>query len=406
MLDFLNHFIRSTKLPFLASFSQNFSTMCSHMLSKFLDKSAQKWLILATKASYARSLLKLMRGFFCYLIGILLICGCSTDHHQKRQAHFKQWIQNNGKVKVLSTTAMVNDIVKQVGGERVDTMTLIEGQLDPHSYQLVKGDDEKLNFAQIIFYSGLGLEHGPSLHHYLIKNPKSISLGDQIDRQNPGVVIYVREQKDPHIWMDISLWSRAIPFIVESLSKQDPEHSTFYQTNGQKLQAEMAKVHLEVKEIMHHVPANKRYLVTSHDAFNYFARAYLSEDEELDSGDWEKRFAAPEGLAPESQLSSTDIKAIIDHLRRYQVHLLFPESNVSRDSIRKIVQAGQAQGIDVKIACCPLYSDAMGQPGSEGDSYLKMILYNARTLSGHMDPKLGERLRHDQHIDETTDDSK
>lgn len=81
----------------------------------------------------------------------------------------------------------------------------------------------------------------------------------------------------------------------------------------------------------------------------------------------------------------TNIKAIIEHLKTYQIHLLFPESNVSRDSIRKIVHAGKEQGLNVKIACCPLYGDAMGQPGSEGETYLKMILYNARTLATHMD---------------------
>ena len=153
-----------------------------------------------------------------------------------------------------------------------------------------------------------------------------------------------------------------------------------------RLKSEMEKIHLEVKNMMHVVPSHKRFLITSHDAFNYFARAYLSEDEEVHTGDWEKRFAAPEGLAPESQLSTIHIKKIIDHLKQYQIQLLFPETNVSLDSIRKIVQAGKEQGLDIKIACCPLYCDAMGQPGTEGDSYLKMILYDARILSGHMNP--------------------
>lgn len=321
------------------------------------------------------------------MIGILTLNGCSSDQHLKRQAHFQQWIQNNDKVKVLSTTAMIDDLVKQVGGEYVDTMALIQGELDPHSYQLVKGDDEKLAFAQLIFYNGLGLEHGPSLQAYLLKNPKAIALGNLIDQEQSGRVVYVNGQTDPHIWMDIALWSKAIPFIVQSLSQQDPVHAADYRANGQKLQSEMEKTHQQVKEIMHQVPANKRYLVTSHDAFNYFARAYLSEDGEIESGEWEKRFAAPEGLAPESQLSTTDIKAIIAHLKQYQVHLLFPESNVSRDSIRKIVQAGKEQGLDVQIACCALYGDAMGQPGSEGDTYLKMIIYDAKTLAEHMDPE-------------------
>jgi len=340
-------------------------------------------------------MLEKIECIFCYVIVLFILSGCSSDQHQKRQAHFQQWIQNNGKVKVLSTTAIIDDLVKQVGGEHVDAIALIQGELDPHSYQLVKGDDEKLAFGQLIFYNGLGLEHGPSLHTYLLKNPKAIPLGDLIDRQQSDLIIYVHGQKDPHIWMDIALWSKSVPFIVKALSQQDPAHALQYEANGQKLMTEMEKTDRKVKEIMHQVPPDKRYLVTSHDAFNYFARAYLSEEEEIQSGDWEKRFAAPEGLAPESQLSATDIKAIIGHLKRYQIHLIFPESNVSRDSIRKIVQAGKEQGLDVQIACCALYGDAMGQPGSEGDSYLKMILYNARTLAEHMDADHEKRNKPD-----------
>lgn len=329
---------------------------------------------------------KQLQYFFYYLSAILIISGCSSDQHQKRQADFQQWIQNNGKIKVLSTTAIIDDLVKQVGGEHIDSIALIQGELDPHSYQLVKGDDEKLAFAQLIFYNGLGLEHGPSLHTYLLKNPKSVALGDLVERQQPSLIVYVHGQRDPHFWMDIALFAKTVPFIVQALSRQDPAHAADYRVNGEKLQAEMEKVHQQVKEIMHQVPDPKRYLVTSHDAFNYFARAYLSEEREQESGEWEQRFAAPEGLAPESQLSTADIKAIIEHLKLYDIHLIFPESNVSRDSIRKIVQASREQGLDVEIACCPLYGDAMGPPGSEGDSYLKMILYNAKTLSTHMDP--------------------
>ena len=331
---------------------------------------------------------------FWSLLLLLIGSGCSSDQHKMRQVRYEQWLQNNGKVKVLSTTMMIDDLVKQVGKEHIDTLVLIEGELDPHCYQLVKGDGEKLSGADVIFYNGLGLEHGPSLHTYLLKNPKAVALGDLVDHQQFGRTIHVRGQKDPHLWMDISLWSKTVPFIVKSLTKLDPIHEAEYEANGKKLQDEMEKVHLEVKAIMHQVPANKRFLVTSHDAFNYFARAYLSEDGEIEWGSWQKRFAAPEGLAPESQLSATDIQAIIAHLKQYQIHQIFPESNVSRDSIRKIIQAGKEMGLDVQIACCALYGDAMGPVGSEGDSYLKMILYDARTLAEHMDPDLNIKVGH------------
>lgn len=338
---------------------------------------------------------KSFHSFFLFFSLLFILSSCSMDQHKHRQAHFQQWLQKDGKVKVLSTTMMIDDLVRRVGAGHIDTIVLIEGELDPHSYQLVKGDDEKLSRADLVFYNGLGLEHGPSLHRYLLKNPKAVGLGDLVDRKEAGLIINVRGQKDPHVWMDISLWARTVPFIVEALSQQDPAHAAEYKANGQVLQEEMAKAHLEAQAMMHQIPANQRFLVTSHDAFNYFARAYLSEEGEVESGTWEKRFAAPEGLAPESQLSATDIKAIIAHLKRYDIHQLFPESNVSRDSIRKIVQAGKEKGLDVQIACCALYGDAMGPPGSEGDSYLKMILYNARTLAEQM-KRHGSTFKHEE----------
>lgn len=319
--------------------------------------------------------------FSFVLFGCLVSC---SNVHQERQQQFKKWSQDNGKVKVLSTTAMINDLVQRIGGEQVDTLTLIQGELDPHSYQLVKGDDEKLIFAQIIFSNGVGLEHGPSLQRHLHDNPKNVSLGDRIVTKNQNLLIHIKGQKDPHIWMDVSLWAQAVPIIVDVLSQKDPDHAQEFKQRGEQLQQEMAQTHEEVKQIMHEVPASQRFLVTSHDAFNYFTRAYLAEESELESGEWQKRFAAPEGLAPESQLSTTDIRDIINHMHEYHIYMLFPESNVSQDSIKKIVQAGREKGIELKIGCCPLYADAMGEPGSEGDTYLKMISYDAKMIASYL----------------------
>ncbi|WP_042280859.1 metal ABC transporter solute-binding protein, Zn/Mn family [Candidatus Protochlamydia sp. R18] len=321
-------------------------------------------------------------------VGLLALISCSKVTHSKRHAEFQQWIHANDKIKVLSTTAMINDLVQKVGGDRVDTFTLIQGELDPHSYQLVKGDDEKLMFAHLVFYNGLGLEHGPSLHYHLVENPKAYALGDWVEKQDSSAIIYVNGQKDPHLWMDISLWLKTIPLIVERLSEQDPLHADLFRKNANEFQKEMLKVHEEVKEMLGQIPAEKRFMVTSHDAFNYFTRAYLAEGNERETGEWSKRFAAPEGLAPESQLSVTDIKMIINYLKKNHISVVFPESNVSRDSIRKIVQAGQEEGLHVEMACCPLYGDAMGKPGSDGDSYLKMIKYNAKILTRYMNENI------------------
>lgn len=314
-----------------------------------------------------------------FSLAFLLSCQNSSS-----QQEVHNWMTSQGKVKTLSTTGMINDLVKRIGGTHVETLTLIKGELDPHSYQLVKGDDEKLLNADLIFYNGLGLEHGPSLQHHLRDSSKAYALGDLVRQENPDLILSVNGQPDPHIWMDISLWERIVPFIVQALSKQDPEHSADYQANGEKLIQEMEQEHKQIKELLQSIPEKQRYLVTSHDAFNYFARQYLATPEETSIEHWQKRFQAPEGLAPESQLSSSDIQYIIDHVAKYHITVLFPESNINKDSIKKIVQAGKEKGLHLKIAPESLFSDAMGAPGSDGDTYLKMMHHNATIIARNL----------------------
>jgi manganese/zinc/iron transport system substrate-binding protein len=314
------------------------------------------------------------------LIAVLWGCSPSENPHNGVSQEKQKWREHNGKVKVLSTIAMIHDLVKQVGGDYVDAIALIQGEMDPHSYQLVKGDDEKFAYADLIFFNGLGLEHGPSLQQFLSTSPKAIPLGDRILKTFPEQILRYHQQTDPHIWMDISLWARTVPFIVEALTTVDPVHREAYEANGRQLQKALTEAHQQIFQQMMALPEQQRYLVTSHDAFTYFARAYLATEEERAQGGWEKRFAAPEGLAPESQLSTTDIQFILDHVKKYQICVLFPESNVSKDSIRKIVSAGKEKGLSLYIASDALYGDAMGRAGSDGDSYLKMAQHNADAM--------------------------
>lgn len=324
-----------------------------------------------------------MRLSFFFFTCAILIAACTSDS-QHRQEEMERFRSKDGKVKVLSTIAMIGDLVKQIGGDHIDSLTLLRGDLDPHSYQLVKGDDEKLSYADIIFYNGLGLEHGPSLQHYLETSPKAIGLGNKLMSQNPETILRIQGQLDPHIWMDVSLWSQIIPFIVDALSAKDPEHAQDFEKNGQLLTEELLKTHEKIKSQLNQISPEKRYLVTSHDAFNYFARVYLATDDERQNKTWMNRFAAPEGLAPESQLSALSIQQIIDHLRKYKIQVIFPESNVSKDSIRKIVSSGKEKGLNITIATCCLYADAMGEPGSDADTYQKMVEHNAQWITQHL----------------------
>jgi len=284
---------------------------------------------------------------------------------------------NNGKVKVLATTAIIDDLVDQIGGEFIDHISLITGELDPHSYELVKGDDEKLSFAQIVFYNELGLEHGASLHYSLDHHPHAIALGNSVIHDHPEKILKIDREVDPHIWMDISLWINAIDPIVEALSVADREHALVFQKNGEIVREKMRLMDEKIQRLMQQISEEKRYLVTSHDAFNYFTRRYLANKNEED---WNKRCAAPEGLSPEGQLSTAHIIRIVHHLALYKIKVIFLESNVSRDSIKKVAMVCKEKGMEVALSKEVLYGDTLGAKGSGAETYLQMMEYNAELL--------------------------
>ncbi len=308
-------------------------------------------------------------GRWISLIAILMLTACSTPKEH-------QGWSSEGKIRILSTTGMVADLVREVGGARVEGITLIGLGLDPHSYELVKGDDEKLFEADLIFYSGLGLEHGPSLSRYLKESAKAVSVGEGI-LDKGGTPIWVGSEVDPHIWMDVSLWLKGTEVVAEALAAYDEAHREEYFERAKVLAGELGRVDGELRARLGAVPEEKRYLVTTHDAFHYFARRYLGED-------WEERVVAPEGLAPEGQLSLADIQNVIEYLAVRGVEVLFPESNLSRDAIRKIVDVGRKRDLKVRIAREPLYTDAMGERGSAGETYAGMMRYNGEAIARNL----------------------
>lgn len=277
-------------------------------------------------------------------------------------------------MKVLSTVAMIDDLVQQIGGDYVDSLSLIRGQLDPHSYELVKGDEEKFGRADLIFYNGLGLEHGMTLRNLLEHNPKAHALGDAILAEEPASAITLDGRTDPHIWMDLSLWSRGIKAIVAELTLCDPAHGAEFLERGERLQSQLLETDAAIRTLMAQIPLERRYIVTSHDAFQYFTRRYLAAEEEREGG-WNPRCAAPEGLSPDAQLSLKDIQDILSHIERYRISVIFPESNLSRDCLRKIEQAGREKGLHIEMSKEPLYGDAMGPEG-----YLQMMHHNAEVI--------------------------
>lgn len=300
---------------------------------------------------------------------LLFLSGCSEQPIDS----------NNSKPKVLSTVAMIHDLVKEIGQDKIEAEILIQDDLDPHTYELVKGDDEKFMSADIVFCNGLGLEHGLSLRKLIESNPKSVLLGEKIDS---SFLLQTEGQKDPHIWMDISLWATLIDPIVHELSLKDPAHAEEFRMRGDSLREKMLTADADFFRRLQSVPQEKRFIVTTHNAFHYFTRRYLAEESEKSEGSWVVRVTAPEGLAPDAEISLSDIKAILEHIQKYHVTILFPESNLSKDALYKIMYAGKEMGLSLRLSKESVFGDSMG-----GNSYLGMMEHNVSLIAKELENK-------------------
>lgn len=285
-----------------------------------------------------------------------------------------QWMLfDDNKIHVLATTKMCASLVEEIGGERVHVLTLIDGELDPHSYQLVKGDAEKFRRADLIVANGLHLEHGRSLEK-LLNQPKTLFLGDEVHKKAPELFLPMDGGVDPHFWMDVSLFSKSVPHIVEALQKKDPQHAEDYALRGGDLLLKLDRLDHKIWVRMSHIPPQMRYLVTSHDAFQYYAKRYLASAEDPD--DWSERFLAPEGVSPDGQIGALDIDKIIRHVLIYKVYTVFAESNISKDSLNKIIEALQQQGVELNLSKEDLFADSMGV-----DTYEQMMDHNSKVIA-------------------------
>lgn len=320
-------------------------------------------------------MLKYFRLFCVICLALPFLTSCARS---KKCGSLEAWIKPSNQLKILSTTAMIDDLVKEIGQEHVLHKVLIQGELDPHSYELVKGDLEKIHAADAIFFNGLGLEHGASLHALLHENKKAIGLGDRLLKESESHLIYLDGQVDPHVWMDVLLFAKFIEPIVEQLSFLDPEHEKEFRHRGELLYTKLMALDEALYKKMHSISKEKRYLITSHDAFFYFTKRYLAEVGEGE--EWKDRFAAPEGLAPDGQISPQDIQAMINHAQKYRIRAIFPESNLNQDSVKKIVTVLNKRGVRAFLNKEPLYGDTMGEKGSGAESYLQMMEHNASVI--------------------------
>lgn len=304
---------------------------------------------------------KIISRFLC-IVSVLAFVSCGKKQQETTEAI---------KPQVVATTAMIGDLVHYIAQDKVAVTILIKGQIDPHSYELVKGDLAKLKQANVVFYQGLGLEHGASLVAYLKSAKNAVAVGKVLEKNHPDQLIYQDGALDPHVWLDMDLWKQIVPTIKDQLIAIAPENRDYFEKNALELALKMEEVDQNILKLLAQVPNNKKYLVTSHTAFSYFTRRYLSQGEP-----WHTRHMAPEGLAPEAQISLYDIEKVVSYITTYGIDVIFTESNVSQDAINKIIDVCLKSGHKIKCADSPLFGDAL----FDQKGYLDMMWHNATLL--------------------------
>lgn len=273
------------------------------------------------------------------------------------------------QVRVVTTTGMIADMVAEVGGERVSVEGLMGPGVDPHLYSASEGDVTRLREADIIFYNGLHLEAQMAtvLERMNDTGARTVAVSDAIAREELLAPPEFAGAYDPHIWFDVSMWMQAIPVVRDALVALDPQSEEIYQANASAYQAELQTLHDYVMAQAQRVPEAQRVLVTAHDAFNYFGRAYGFEVRGL------------QGISTASEASTADVQALAAFIVEREIPAIFIESSVPQRNIEAVQAAVRAQGPEVTIGGA-LFSDAMGNPGTPEGTYIGMVTHNVDTI--------------------------
>lgn len=265
---------------------------------------------------------------------------------------------------------MVADIVKNVGGNLVDVEALMGAGVDPHLYKASEGDVRRLGEADVIFYSGWHLEAKMGdVFKRMRGSRKVVAVAEAID---PKLLLSPPEfegQHDPHVWFDVSLWMKAAERVRDTLIEVDSAHAAEYKTNAESYLIKMKELNTYVSQQAKLVPEQQRVLVTAHDAFNYFGKAYGFEVRGL------------QGISTAAEAGTRDVQELASFIADRKIPAMFVESSVPKRNVEAVQEAVKAKGFDVKIGG-ELYSDAMGDAGTTEGTYLGMVRHNIDTIVG------------------------
>ncbi len=274
-----------------------------------------------------------------------------------------------GKKQVVCTIGMVTDVVRQVAGGRIPVAGIIGEGVDPHLYKPTRNDIAAMQAADLVFYSGLLLEGKMTDTLVRLARDKPVTaVTERIDEQYLFEPPDMGGHFDPHVWMDVSAWSRTVEVIRAELTALEPQGAAEFAANAARYQAELAALDAYVKRVIGTIPPERRVLITAHDAFHYFGRAYGLE------------VLGIQGLSTESEAGLEDINRLVDLIVARKIAAVFVETSVADRNVRALLEGARARGHTVTIGGT-LFSDAMGAPGTYEGTYIGMIDHNATVIA-------------------------
>ncbi|MBL3642340.1 zinc ABC transporter substrate-binding protein [Bacillus sp. RHFB] len=292
------------------------------------------------------------------LAALLVLTGCGNDTAENDNG--------NGKLDVVTTTGMIGDLVENIGGKHVEVTSLMGPGVDPHLYKATQGDVKTLDSADMIFYNGLHLEGKMTdIFEMMSKDKPTIAVTEDF-KENQLRKVGATEH-DPHVWFDVKLWIVAAEAVKKELIAKDPDHEAEYRENYEEYVLQLEELDKYVHEEINKVPEDQRVLVTAHDAFGYYGQSYGLDVRGL------------QGINTLSEYGSKDVTDMRNYLVENKIKAIFIESSVPKKAIEAVIQGAGKQGHKVEIGG-ELFSDAMGERGTEEGTYIGMVRHNTDTI--------------------------
>ena len=299
---------------------------------------------------------------------LLLAAGCRVD--QRGAA------SSDAELNVVATTSIIADLAREIGGDSVRVVGLMGPGIDPHLYQASAGDVTRMSQADLVLYNGLHLE-GKMTDVFEQMRGRGVpvvavaeeSIPDQELLESPTY----QGNYDPHVWLDVALWSRVAETVAETLAEHFPQHAETFRRRLQSHQSELTELDEYVRERLAELPEERRVLITSHDAFGYFGRAYDVDVRGL------------QGISTATEAGTADVQRLAEFVASRRIPALFVESSISPKGIEAVREAVRDRGFDVKIGGT-LYGDALGDSDSEAGHYPGMIRHNVDTIVASLNP--------------------